>query len=407
MAEIQNLRDIYKREGLQFVRNLFSDSVVISEKINATRFSFEKKKDGSFEFFKKDGKITIIERTLNQLFEDPINYIEGLSDEIKSKIEIGYRFGFRYFHSKDIIEYDKVPLNNLILTDIQNVSTGRVIEDVNILERYSDILIVQKPPIIWHGKLDEVQKTKLIEYLRTPEDKLIDKFKTDSFTRYIISILDPSLIKTALNVDIEKPIDSVIFKFIKPESNETVYAKAVDPFIQLISKTREEEREPQDMFGIILYDIVEFVKIKGVNKYEVNSIESVEERYVNLICKIYNDYIDENGYKYEGVNLNKYIFSESPKLKANKKFILNPKTQELIAASDINEDIFKIMLSSFYRMKRKASGTITQLLISDLKAIISSIQKKVESGAFPKADEILTFEEYLQRKLESSWTIKD
>ena len=48
MAEIQNLRDIFRKEGLQFVHNLFSDFVVISEKINATRFAFEKREDGTF-----------------------------------------------------------------------------------------------------------------------------------------------------------------------------------------------------------------------------------------------------------------------------------------------------------------------------------------------------------------------
>ena len=65
------------------------------------------------------------------------------------------------------------------------------------------------------------------------------------------------------------------------------------------------------------------------------------------------------------------------------------------------------MLSSFYKSRRKPSSTISSLLISDLKEIISSIQIRVEKDAYPKADEILTFEEYLQRKLESSWTIKD
>jgi len=407
MAEIQNLRDIFRKEGLQFVHNLFSDFVVISEKINATRFAFEKREDGTFEFFKKDGKITIIERTLNQLFEEPIEYIESLSIDIKSKIKTNYRYGFRYFHTKDYVEYDKNPLNNLILTDIQNTISGKVIDDPVLLNKYSDILIVQKPPIIWSGKLDEVQKTRLIEYLRTPEDKIQEKFKTTSFTKYILSILDPSINRTALNDDIEKPIDSIIFKFVKEDTSEILFAKAVDPFIQQIAKSREEDREPQDMFGIILFDIVEFAKINGIKKYEIPSSEKVEERYINLISEIYNDYISKNGYRYDGVNLNKYIFSENPKMKPNKRFILNPKTQEFISTSIIYEDIFKIMLSSFYKSRRKPTSTISALLISDLKEIISSIQIRVEKDAFPKADEILTFEEYLQRKLESSWTIKD
>ena len=66
MAEILSLREILRKEGLQFIKKLFEEHVIISEKLNATRFCFEKTGDG-LEFFKKDGKITAIDRTLSSL----------------------------------------------------------------------------------------------------------------------------------------------------------------------------------------------------------------------------------------------------------------------------------------------------------------------------------------------------
>ena len=40
MAEILSLREIFRKEGMQFVKKLFDEFVVISEKLNATRFCF-------------------------------------------------------------------------------------------------------------------------------------------------------------------------------------------------------------------------------------------------------------------------------------------------------------------------------------------------------------------------------
>ena len=92
MAEISTLREVFRKEGLQFVHKLFDDFVIISEKLSATRFAFEKTEKGELEFFRKDGKITAIDRTLNQLFEAPINYISELPKDFFDKIPVGYRY---------------------------------------------------------------------------------------------------------------------------------------------------------------------------------------------------------------------------------------------------------------------------------------------------------------------------
>ena len=166
MAEIQTLREVFRKEGLQFIHKLFGNFVIISEKLNATRFCFEKSENGELTFFKKDGKITSIDRTLSKLYDQPIEYIESLPKEVLDQLPSGYRFGFRYFHSTTPINisYDRTPLNGLVLTDIQN-SKGKVVDDITILNPISDLIRVEKPPIIGYGKLDEVQKNRLMEYL--------------------------------------------------------------------------------------------------------------------------------------------------------------------------------------------------------------------------------------------------
>jgi hypothetical protein len=408
MAEILTLREVFRKEGIQFIEKLFNSYVIISEKLNATRFAFEKTEEGKIIFYKKDGKITSIERTLNQIFEEPISYIENLPKTVFDKIPSGYRYGFRYFHSSTPIniQYDRIPLNGLILTDMMKISDEKIVDDPSIVNSIAKVLKVEKPPIVWYGKLSDEQKEKLKNYLRSSEESLINKYKTDSFTKFIISLLNPSMKKTALNNDIEKPIDSVVFKFIGEDRREIFYAKTIDPIIHQLNKTNEKDREPQDMYGIILSDIIEFIKINGIKKYNIPLGDS-EERYLHLMCKIFNDYIKKRGFKYEGVELDKNSFRSIPQFDLNSGFIPDLQTRNLLIQSGVNKNIFKIIVSSFYRPKRKANGFITQMMISDLSDIVNRIKEKVENISSKNENSIMTFEEYLSIKKEKSFKIKD
>lgn len=403
MAEIQTLQDLYKREGLKFIKDLFGTHVVVSEKINATRFCFSKDQEGEFTFFKKDGKITKIERTLNRLFEEPISYIEGLSTEIKSSIVPGYTYGFRYFHSKSpiFISYDKMPLNGLILTDIKN-KNGKVIDDIHILNKVSDLLSVEKPPIIWDGFLTDEQKSRIIDYLKMSENETKIKFNSTSFTHFIISVLDPSRKTTSLNKDVTKPVDSIVFKFVDTDKKSVIHAKLVDPIMQDIKASYEGEKEVKDMFGIILSDIVEFITINGIDKYAINKLLK-EDRYLELVFKIYNDYIRRNGYKFEGINLESPEFSNLPEFDLNTDLIFNDKTRELINQSDINKKIFKIIVSTFIKSRYKITGTVTDTLIQSIKNIKERIQGRITAmddleNMKAESTGLLTFEEYLNLK---------
>lgn len=406
MAEILSLREIFRKEGMQFVKKLFDEFVVISEKLNATRFCFEKTKDG-IEFYKKDGKITAIDRTMAALYEHPIKYIETLPEDVLEKLPQGFRYGFRYFHNEKPanIVYDKLPMNGLVLTDIRSAK-GKIIDDVSILNGISDLLRVEKPPIIWYGNLDGVQKTRLLEYLRTPEDKLIAKFKTDSFTKYIISILNPEIKATALRDGIEKPIDSIIFKFITEEDKEVVHAKVIDPVITQINRTNDVEREPQDLYGIILSDVAEYIKVTGLQKYSLSD-GSNDERFLELMCQIYVAYMKKNSYKYEGIEIDPLSFASVPEFDLNTGFIKDQETRDLVKKSTITKHIFKIMMSSFSKLKKKPSGTVTQILIDDILELSKKIKNKVESIPEVKESSFPTFEDYMTTKFESSLKLKD
>lgn len=403
MAEILSLRQVYLKEGMPFVNKLLDGFVVVSEKLNATRLCFERT-EGGLVFYKKDGKITSIDRTMSSLYEGPIKFIESLPKEDLDKLPTGFKYGMRYFHNTKPanISYDKLPLNGLVLTDIKTPK-GKIVDDVSVLNGISDLLRVEKPPIIWYGKLDQSQKTRILEYLRTPEDELVKRFSTNSFTKYIISILNPELKSTALKDDIEKPIDSIIFKFISEESNEVFHAKAIDPVITQINRSNEEEREPQDLYGIILSDLVEYIKVTGLQKYGLKETDP-DARYLELISQIYLQYMKKNGYKYAGIEIDPLSFASVPEFDLNTGFIKNEKVRALIKESTINKHIFKILMGSFQKPKKKPSGTVTQMLIDDTLEVSKKIKDKVEekvaeSSSFPTFDDFFRKKEYESRQI--------
>ena len=408
MAELQSLKTIFQREGLEFIQKLFNNFVIVSEKVGGTRFAFEKTENG-LTFFKKEGKITKVDRSLSQLYEQPIRYIETLSKAIIKELPEGYRYGFRYFLNTkpETIQYDNMPLNGLILTDVQRVSDGKMIEDPKILQKISDLLTVQSPPIIWYGKLDDKQKDDLLTFIKTPESELTLLFKTSSFTKYVISILNPKLKKTALNNDLSKPIDSIIFKFLSDENRETVSAKVIEPIIAEINRDTKVDREPTDMYGIILSDIVEFLKITGLNQYTLKETEE-EDRFLELMCLIFNEYIKKNEYKYQGVEMDPLSFNDVPQFDLNIGFIINQTTREYLEKSKINKIIFRILVSSIIKPKKKPTGTLTELLLRDLKDISGKISNKVQGkNDSTKNEGLETFEDFLKRKQEGKYIIKD
>jgi hypothetical protein len=197
-----------------------------------------------------------------------------------------------------------------------------------------------------------------------------------------------------------------MFKFLSDDRKEVIYAKAVDPIIQQLNRTNDEERAPQDMYAIILSDIVEFVKLNGLKKYALKETDK-EKRYTELVCLIYNDYIKKYGYRYEGVELDPLSFTNVPEFSLNTGLITDLKTRELLKDSTINKNIFKIMMTAFLKPRKKAVGLLTQLLIDDLKDMASKVKTKTENTESIQDSAMPTFEEYIAKRTEKSYSIKD
>lgn len=397
------LNSIYKQKGSDFIEELFKSYVIVSEQIDGSRFMFQKHFDDSLIFYKKTGvQISHVDRTLMSFYERGINYISNLSSDILDRIPDNWTFGFKYFPSLAPINivYDKLPKNNLILTDISiRNDSGRVVKVINdskVLRDWANILDVELPPIIYEGYLKDEQKEKINKFLNSNEQDLDALFKAESFTRYIISILNPKLKTTALCNSIDKDIEGVVFKFIKPGESEFFTAKIVDPIFQYNIKQNKAKnpRTSNDMYQIAMLDVVEFMEQFKIEKVLLTS-ESQEERYVELISELFNEYVAMHGHKYVGVDFEVPEFAKSPEFNINKNNIKNARTKEILD-NDHMINLYKIILSSFRSHRKKSTDILTDTVTNSINDTVDRIENTIMEKNINN-DKVLDFNTFIKK----------
>lgn len=396
MAGLQHLFDIYSKQGKEFIEDLFSKSLIVSEKPDGSSFSIQQREDGGMDFFKRDDRqpISKLDRTIMSLYEPPIEFIEKKVQN--KKLPNNLRFGFEYFqNTKPVsISYDRLPKNGLVLTHMKELNDkGKVtkfIDDPKTLKKWSKYFDVEEPFIIFDGKLNQTQKEELDEFLKTPFGDLVSKFKTSSFTKFIISILNPKLKKTALNNTTEKPIEGLVFKF-----NDGEYlAKVVDPLFTQMARekalARADQKESNDEFGLVLYTFINWFEENNVVTDFIADGSNEDEKYLDLMTRISKRFIVENEIFLKGVNIKKSEYAKAPEFALNTKMIKSSEVVDFIKKNREYEEIFKILLSSFRKEKKRKTARIND----NLKKQINSTVKQIKNITTKVNESFLSFSEW-------------
>ena len=389
MAGISHLYDLYNKKGKDFVDNLFNTYVTVNEKMDGSAFMFERDiETGKFNFYKRDQRnpITLVDRTLMKYYEKPIQYIESLPPHIIKEIPRGWRFGLEYFANSAPVEivYDEVPKNNLILSYVHKKDQlGKpkgTIQGKNDLDNWADLLGVERPPIIFQGYLGKEQKDRILDFLRTPFEDLVTEYKTRSFVAFIIGVLNPELKKTALNADLQKPIEGIVFRFgEEEEEQEPILSKMVDPVFTELAKSKAKKRteeKPSDFLGITILDVMNFILENGVDTFEVNG-STEDERYISFISDVFSKFLDEYGYKYKGADFQEPEYLKKDDFRLNKNLVTDRRVLKYLDEDESFESLFKLILNSFRKIKKRAGGIITPGIIDQFNSVVSSIEKKV------------------------------
>lgn len=359
MPGLKELKTIYENAPEKIESFLVEDAeVIVSEKLDAYRFSFEKQK-GKLIFYKRNDKEPIdkIDRVLNDLYEKAITYFNSLDKSIIKFIPENLRFGFAYFPNKKPlrIEYNKLPKNNLALTDItqRDKTTQKVVkvyENIAYLNRWANTLSVGEVPIIYKGKLKSEQITFIKEILNG-SDKI-----NAQFSEHIKAVFGKIYTNNSI-------IEGIVIK--TPEG----IAQLKDPSFELF-ELHQLPKENRDFYDLILLELHNYLEKKGLPQH-LSKIDS-DERYIECVSEIFNNFIVE-----ANINKNsdpKYLEPNiiGSKGRLGKKFINNNKTRELIESNPFYEQLFKVFINTL-RRKRKPYGLLNENTVYSLNKFIEDI----------------------------------
>jgi hypothetical protein len=394
-------QELINNRGDDFINRLFTLPVTVYEKLDASQFSFECDENGNFSFFKQDQNTPIskIDITLSQYYNNAIKHFQNLPlDKIKL-IPSNWRFCCEYFIDKSpvYISYDKMPKNGLVLINIidNSENSKKVLDDKILLEEWADFLEIENPPLIFQGLLSENQKSKIIDFVKTPNEKLKERFETNSFIRHVLSILNPERSSSFLRDSDRGLIEGVIFRFNNDDESYT--AKILDPifYSRKIENKTKKSSLPSDIYWLTLLDIVEYLQGVNISNYNVEG-ETPEERYLSLMCNIFNDFIQKYGNKYKDVDFELPKFMQKEAFRVGLEYIPNKQTSKLIMSEESWQNVFKVILAAFRKRKKGTNQFFTEYVLNCFNSIVEEISSLCSSPVNEMDDNelgILTFDE--------------
>jgi phosphopantetheine adenylyltransferase len=401
MAGINNLKEIYEKKGESFLSGLLNQYVIINEKVDGAFFGLKKTQDDKFKYFKKSGEITYVDQVLMKYYNPAIQHFQNLSDDKRQRIPANFFFGFEYFTKSDIKSSRKadLPKNNLVLSYIHRLDeTGKIVETLQSKEqltRWAEYLEVDAPPIIFEGRLDDEQKSRILEFVYTEKKDLEEQFKTTSFTKYIISVLCPDE-KSEFS---DRELETIVFRFYGDDSeNEAFLAKLVDPiFQQRAQEVQPKTSNSQDYIWLIVIDLMNHFEMYDIDKLRqmISDSESYEQKYIDLINQIFKDFLQDYSEKYEGLELEIPDYLKRPEFELDVNLVGDPEVVNLIKKNSTNLEIYKVLLNFFRKVRKKSSvGFFTPEMISQLNLIVQKIKNiimgdAVYEGLFPSFNEFI------------------
>ena len=386
-----SLQNILNTEGQEFIDNLFNKEVIVVEKINAATLSFKKKQTSEMDlnrkltFYKGSGinkkEITIADKVMTTFYANGMTYLSNMSNLIIDKIPANWTFVCRYFpnHQPSFINYSVLPKNNLVLSCIIT-NGGTKIDDVEDLRSWAEMFDISYQEPVFRGYLSEYQKERLTDYIKDGSNN------KDSFARFIITMLNPSLTHSIYQEDgFESPIDGFIFKFISDDGvTKPISAKLIDPYMSSLISKNKAKKGFNDNKDVLLSDFTIFMMNQDLDSIILTG-KTDEDRYLELFYRLFNRYI-----KYKKAQLEDFDIDTNDVVKesididftVDLEKISNETTKKLLKENPEYRNIFKTLLGSFRTKKSEdyKSLVMTPNVVRMFNTIVDNISNKSKVG---------------------------
>ena len=363
-----------------FLDRIFNEEIIVFEDVQGSKIWINW--NGSSFIIKpksiSNEPINLVDLAMQNYYNPAINYFNTLDSRVRGLMPKNWWFCFEYFPDLQPanIEYSKLPKNGLVLASI--CKNGKYEWSVDELDEYSRLFNVDCLPVVFQGKLSDTMKQGVKYFLNTSESDLEYVFGEKSFAFFFYKMLNPQQDGSFLmQDDFQKNLQKLI---IKTSQNSSTF-EILNPLYQRISS--ENSTEFLEIYTLILVNFLNFCQSVNIQDLKIKG-QKRDEAYIYLICKLFNLYVGE--VKEDLLNFDFVVpeFFDKEKFKINTELIPNKLTKELISDSAKLEYIFKVILGSFSKRKKKAIGIFTDntlilfnKFVDDLNLLIDNYLNKM------------------------------
>lgn len=307
----------------EILNEILNDDIIVYENIKNDTIWINFNKNGYIikQNSLKNEPINTNDYTIRKYYNNIINYLDNIDKNIIKNINSGYWFNFEFINDNVNLNISKKPLNNLIL---YSVFKGNKFADIIEVIEYSKMLNVDHIPVIYYGKIPEYLKIDIKMFLNTSMKDLKFIFGHDRLSVYFYNMIMNHNIKSFIyNFD---NYDNIINRIIIKTKNNYITLKQLD---DIYLKYEYKNNNIYNDFKYLIFDFIIFcqnydldkIKLKGYNKNEIK---------LNLLCRLFNSYINEIGYDIINSNISKTYLIDNKLCIINKHQIKNPITKNNI-----------------------------------------------------------------------------
>lgn len=380
-----------------FLNMLFDNDIIVYEDVQGSKiwvnfntyiFTIKQKS-------LSNDPINLADIAMQKFYSYAIEFFNTLEKRILLLLNKNWWFCFEYFPDEQPanIRYDFLPKNHLVLTAINK--NGKYQYNVAELNEYARLFDVDVLPVIFNGRLDNDRITTIKNYLRTSPKDLEFIFDEQSFAFFFYKLLDPKktssfLMKDTFQKNIEKLIIQIDGSKYTFELLNPMYSRINDTMMDT-DYTNEYTRILLDFLNFCQTIDMNNIKLKGVSEGEV---------YLNLICDLFNIYVDDMKNTLLEYDFNVPTFFNKDKFRVNKDVISNKKTIGYISEHTKIEYIFKLLLCSFSKEKKKIIGVFTDDTLQFFNNFVKEIDDRIEMFLYKTKElnknkkDLITFDDF-------------
>jgi len=380
MAKLITMNDT-DREDL--LNSIFKEELIVIEDVQGSKIWVNW--DGN-DFTVKPKSINsepinLVDLAMQNFYNAAFDYLRSLDSRVKSLLNKKWWFCFEYFPDSQPanIDYDKMPKNGMVLTSIYK--GGKYEFNVDELAEYARLMNVEMVPVLFQGKLTERMVEAIKYFLNTSEDDLEYVFGEKNFAFFFYKILNPTLDSSFLmDEEFQANVEKLIFRIKGGDSS----FELLNPLYKRVSDSNSTDFV--EIYTLILINFMNFCQSIVLEEIKMRG-NTRDEAYIYLICKLYNLYLAEVKDDLLDFEFTIPEFFDKDKFKINSELIDNKTTRSYIVDSAKLEYIFKVILGSFNKRKKKPIGVFTDSTVNLFNLFVSRISDHVDSH-LNKASEV-------------------